>query len=837
MKLNTSTITVDFSWTDKTDEAAKWLKELELYPCFAADFETAVRYSPEEIDFIRQISEDPKQQYIEKKRAEALLAATALDHPAHVMPTHLSVAVSDSSSKVIVINSQEMFDLVLDFLVSTDTKQIWHKASYDFKLIYYYSGKMPKDYEDTQVFAKTILNHVEVSKATVGLKELAGAAYGNWGISDDNFTKEQMYDPLMLKYAATDSCATMWVYNKLMDATAAEMDYIRSTVEDYSPMDQLPMESPKGAKYPEAYFYHNTAKFLVRDTVRLMINGLPISLDKVKELENSLDEILENVDQKIQNNVLVRQFLGNKHDELTEAFVSIQKKKLKSPEDYLAEFKPGDKVHRSYFMEIFASRTGITKPKELLPTGIPLWKAAAVKKLATAYPPLLKIVNKTISPDNPTVKAAMELLAKHKAEMYNEKYLKAIRCPNVKVPTFNPNSSVMKQEIFEWLGLESDTVSAKTGNSSWNREEIERVNKTSQDEDIIEFTQALIDFSYAAIVKNNFVNSFYRYTVGDELHGQYNLLGAKSGRFTSSNPNMLNSPSSGSIFAKPVKKCFTAPKGFVVAAIDYAALEDRVIANLSEDENKLNVFLKGVDGHSLAAMFYWPQAASEVVPEEGDATTRALLFKERVDEKNSTAVELRSRGKRISFGLAYGAFPPKVSKSAKIPLAEAEEIFQSYHNKLYPKVTEYRENYVLQSAKEDGYVHLGMGFRLYTDSPDRDIRTLNNATCQFWSILTILTINKLHQLIDKNGYSDKIFITSTIYDSIYFVVEDNPKTIKWLNDVIVPLMEKDFMEKQILQNSVDLEIGPNWAELYKLSHSATEQEIKEVIKNDFSTRR
>ena len=45
------------------------------------------------------------------------------------------------------------------------------------------------------------------------------------------------------------------------------------------------------------------------------------------------------------------------------------------------------------------------------------------------------------------------------------------------------------------------------------------------------------------------------------------------------------------------------------------------------------------------------------------------------------------------------------------------------------------------------------------------------------------------------------------------------------------------MENQILQNSVDLEIGPNWAELHKLSHSASEQEIKEVIKNGFSTRR
>ena len=64
---------------------------------------------------------------------------------------------------------------------------------------------------------------------------------------------------------------------------------------------------------------------------------------------------------------------------------------------------------------------------------------------------------------------------------------------------------------------------------------------------------------------------------------------------------MLNAPSSNSNFSGPIKKCFKAPKGYIVAAIDFAALEDRVVANLSEDENKLNLFLKGVDG-----CFEWP---------------------------------------------------------------------------------------------------------------------------------------------------------------------------------------------------------------------------------------
>ena len=147
---------------------------------------------------------------------------------------------------------------------------------------------------------------------------------------------------------------------------------------------------------------------------------------------------------------------------------------------------------------------------------------------------------------------------------------------------------------------------------------------------------------------------------------------------------------------------------------------------------------------------------------------------------------------------------------------------------MYPGVTDYRENYVLPFVRANGYIHTGLGFRLYSDSPDKDIRSLNNATCQFWSILTAFTINKLHQRIDAEDLGSDIKITSSIYDSIYGIVKDDPKTIKWLNDLIVPTMEKDFMEGQIVKNSVDLEIGPDWATLFKLPHNATIREIKEI---------
>ena len=129
-------------------------------------------------------------------------------------------------------------------------------------------------------------------------------------------------------------------------------------------------------------------------------------------------------------------------------------------------------------------------------------------------------------------------------------------------------------------------------------------------------------------------------------------------------------------------------------------------------------------------------------------------------------------------------------------------------------ITKYREEYVLTTAQDQGYIHLGLGFRLYSDDAQKDIRSLNNATCQFWSILSVLAINKIHQLIDEAGYQDDIKITSSIYDSIYFCMKDDPALVKWLNDRIIPIMEKDFMEDQILANSVDLRdrslIGVNY---------------------------
>lgn len=599
----------------------------------------------------------------------------------------------------------------------------------------------------------------------------------------------------------------------------------------YSPHDQLPAPEPKSIEYALGHFYKNTAKYLVKDTVRIMSNGLSIDLDKVIELEDTLVTQLDEVKKELADNPLIKKYLEVRYSNEIKEYIEDRKSKMRDASHYLVPFKYNDMNHRSYFMEEYAKERGWGSPDEKLPTGVGKWSVKLVKKYAKTNRLLQMLLDGTIPANTPTITKALNRLAEDKAKLYNEKYVEQVKKPTVPYPEFNPGSPQQKQELFDMLGIVSDATSKTTGLPSWDRAQIERINKETEDEDIKNLTQCMIDYSFAAIIKNNFIEAFYNYTVEGRLYGQYKLLGAKTGRYTSSNPNMLNAPSTGSRFAKPVKRCFTAPSGKIILTADYSALEDRVIASLSRDVNKCDIFLKNLDGHSLNALGYFPDRIKAILELTGDTPTDTKAFKTLVDSGNKVAEDIRQESKGPTFGLAYGAFPPKIAATLKIPISEAEDIFNNYHNVLYPGITDYRENYVLPTAKQEGEIHLGLGFSLKTDDPNKDIRTLANATCQFWSILTALTINKMHQLIDEAGLENDVMVISTIYDSIYLEVTEDPKIIKWVNDNLISTMLVDFMIDQTIHNEAESDIGYNWAEMSKIKNNATIEEIAKVLKN------
>lgn len=205
-------IQIDYKSTNRPHLAIKWLRELP--DLFSADFECAVKYTESDIEqFKKELENEPtKYRAIELK---SKLSATALSHPSHTCLTHFSAASSDSDGFVLILDNERIAQVLLNFLVTTTKTQIWHNASFDFKHIHYYTGRMPLNYEDTQIRAKCLMNHVETWKANTGLKQLAGHIYGDWGISSDNFTIDQMHEDHVIKYACIDACATYWLYQAI----------------------------------------------------------------------------------------------------------------------------------------------------------------------------------------------------------------------------------------------------------------------------------------------------------------------------------------------------------------------------------------------------------------------------------------------------------------------------------------------------------------------------------------------------------------------------------------------------------------------------------------------
>ena len=138
-------------------------------------------------------------------------------------------------------------------------------------------------------------------------------------------------------------------------------------------------------------------------------------------------------------------------------------------------------------------------------------------------------------------------------------------------------------------------------------------------------------------------------------------------------------------------------------------------------------------------------------------------------------------------------------------------------------------NKVLETAIEQGRIHLGLGCYIYSSDPEKEIRSIFNACSQFWSILTLLTVNKMHILIKEAGYENDIKIISSIYDSIYIHMKCDLELIKWVNDTIIPLLTTDFLTDIIVSNKAEGEIGFNWYDVVKISNNADNQEILNAV--------
>ena len=90
-----------------------------------------------------------------------------------------------------------------------------------------------------------------------------------------------------------------------------------------------------------------------------------------------------------------------------------------------------------------------------------------------------------------------------------------------------------------------------------------------------------------------------------------------------------------------------------------------------------------------------------------------------------------------------------------------------------------------------------------------------------------------NKLIEEADMEYDIYPINTIHDAAYFLVKDDPMSVKFLNDTLIKEMQWNA-HPSIASNKVmmeaNLEIGKSWDKQFTLPNNANIFKIKQIIK-------
>lgn len=175
------------------------------------------------------------------------------------------------------------------------------------------------------------------------------------------------------------------------------------------------------------------------------------------------------------------------------------------------------------------------------------------------------------------------------------------------------------------------------------------------------------------------------------VHASFNQYGAKTGRFSSSDPNLQNIPSGN----KDIRKMFIPAPGYVLVGSDYSQQEPRCLAHMSGDENMINSYLEGKDIYATIASGLYKMPYDECLEFRPDGTV------------NPEGKKRRNSVKPVLLGIMYGRGASSIAEQMGISKKEAEKIISDFFVG-FPKVGKF----VVDSqanARDYGFVETAYG--------------------------------------------------------------------------------------------------------------------------------
>ncbi len=169
------------------------------------------------------------------------------------------------------------------------------------------------------------------------------------------------------------------------------------------------------------------------------------------------------------------------------------------------------------------------------------------------------------------------------------------------------------------------------------------------------------------------------------VHTSFNLVGAVTGRFSSTDPNLQNIPIR-TEEGRLIRQAFVAAPGHLLISADYAQIELRILAHMAGVKALQAAFRDGLDIHKATAAEMFGLSLAAVTSEQ------------------------RRQAKAINFGIIYGISAFGLARQLGCSGSEAQHFIRAYFAR-YPEIQDFMAQ-MKERARQQSYGETFYGRRI-----------------------------------------------------------------------------------------------------------------------------
>ncbi|MBU0669303.1 MAG: DNA polymerase I, partial [Alphaproteobacteria bacterium] len=232
----------------------------------------------------------------------------------------------------------------------------------------------------------------------------------------------------------------------------------------------------------------------------------------------------------------------------------------------------------------------------------------------------------------------------------------------------------LREILFDKLGLKGGKK-GKTGQYSTDVTVLEKLAGEGS-----EISRKVLDWRQLAKLKSTYTDALQEQINPEtgRVHTCYSLVGAQTGRLSSTEPNLQNIPIRTEI-GRQIRHAFVAEPGNAILAADYSQIELRLAAHMADVETLRDAFAKGEDIHN--------RTAQELFGEVNRDT--------------------RGRAKTINFAILYGISRWGLAGRLEVSADEAQAMIDTYFQR-FPGINRYIAE-TLEQTRETGFTETLFG--------------------------------------------------------------------------------------------------------------------------------